>query len=88
MILGSGPLIAQLCLRSRKWAHEAINNGRFGPAVERQGILYVDLNRVEQTLDRPFTPAQITAAADGRPDRIITINMEDEDAGSIDTATV
>ena len=59
MILGSGPLIAQLCLRTRKWAPEAIAEGRFGSAVERQGVLFVDLDRVADSLGRVFTDEQI-----------------------------
>ena len=82
MILVTGPLIAQLCHRTRKWAHEAISNGRFGPSIERQGVLYVDLDRVADSLGRTFADEQITAAMEGRPDRIITINMEDNDAGA------
>jgi hypothetical protein len=82
MILVSGPLIARLCLQTRKWAHELITHGRFGSAIEQRGVLYVELDRVEHTLGRVFTDAQIVDAAEGIPDRIINI-MEDEDAASI-----
>jgi hypothetical protein len=52
MILVSGPLIAQLCFRTRKWAHEAITDGRFGSPLERQGVLFVKFDRVEGSLGR------------------------------------
>ena len=82
MILVSGPLIAQLCFRTGKWAHEAITRGRFGSAVEQRGVLFVQLDRVEDGLGRIFSEGQILAATEGRPDRIITVITEENDDGS------
>jgi hypothetical protein len=80
MILVSGPLIARLCLSTRKWAHEAITGGRFGSAIEQRGVLYVELDRVAHSLGRIFTDEQIAAATEGRPDRIINIPDYQEEA--------
>ena len=89
MILVSGPLVAQLCLRTRKWAHEAITAGRFGSPTQRKGVLFVDLARIEHSLGRTFTDEQLAAAAEGRPDRIITRPDYQEDAdASIGSDTI
>jgi hypothetical protein len=44
--LVSGPLIAKLCLRTRKWSHERLRAGSFGPVIERNGILFAELRGV------------------------------------------
>jgi hypothetical protein len=44
MVLISGPVIAKLALRTRKWAHEHMRRGTFGPlTVDSYGVLYADL---------------------------------------------
>jgi hypothetical protein len=73
MILVSGPALAKLRLRTRKWAHQAISRGRFGPVTRRKGILYVPLKAIESDCGEKFTADQIHAAAEGRPDRFLTI---------------
>jgi hypothetical protein len=65
----SGPLIAKLCLRTRKWSHELMRAGRFGPVVERNGVLFAELAGVEQHLGLSFDERQITAI--GRPDQYV-----------------
>ena len=74
MVLISGPVIAKLALRTRKWAHEHMRRGTFGPlTVDSFGVLYADLATVERRLGGPITPAQLERAAGGISARIITI---------------
>ena len=75
----SGPAIARLTLRSRKWAHEQICKGRFGPPIWRAGVLYVELAQVERRIGAGFDSAQLEAACDGYCDRILEI-PDQEDA--------
>ena len=75
MILGSSPLIGRLCGHTRKWAHQAIRRGAFGPVTRRKGCLYVDLARVEAYCGLKFTQSQIVCAADGVPDRALCIEL-------------
>jgi hypothetical protein len=77
--LVSGPLIAKLCLRTRKWSHERMRAGSFGPVIERNGVLFAELAGVEKRLGVSFDPAQIVAA--GRPDQYILSVEEAADAG-------
>jgi len=35
--------------------------------IERQGVLFVDLARIEHSLGRSFTDEQVAAATEGRP---------------------
>ena len=60
-----------------------------GPAIGRTkswGVRYVDFERVERVLHRVFSDSEIADAAEGRPDRIITLKekllADDEAAGS------
>jgi hypothetical protein len=79
MILVSGPTIARLGLHTRKWAHAHMQRGSFGAVIRvpvagyADGVLYAELNGVERFLDRQFNQAEIDRAADGKPDRILTI---------------
>ena len=74
MVLISGPVIAKLALRTRKWAHEHMRRGSFGPlTVDSSGVLYADLAAVERRLGGPITRAQLEGAAGGISARIITI---------------
>ena len=75
MILISGPVIAKLALRTRKWAHEHMRRGTFGPlTVDSCGVLFADLAAVESRLGGPITPAQLDRAAwAGIPARIIIV---------------
>jgi hypothetical protein len=77
-ILVSGPLIAKLCLRTRKWSHSLLRAGSFGPVIERNGVLFVELAGVEQHVGVSFDQAQIVAA--GRPDQYVLCNEEAADA--------
>jgi hypothetical protein len=83
MIFVSGPAIARLMLRTRKWAHEAIRRGNFGPVSVRGGVLYVDLLAVQSHTCITFTDAQIDSAGEGMPDRIIR-TQPNEDANGAD----
>jgi hypothetical protein len=74
MVLISGPVIAKLALRTRKWAHEQLRRGTFGSlTVDSCGVLFADLAAVERRLGGPVTPAQLERAAGGISARIITI---------------
>jgi hypothetical protein len=74
MVLISGPVIAKLALRTRKWSHEHMRRGSFGPlTVDSCGVLYADLAVVEHRLGGPITRAQLERAAGGISARIITI---------------
>ena len=47
-----------------------------GPAIWRTkswGVRYVDFERVERVLHRVFSDSEIADAAEGRPDRSITL---------------
>ena len=74
MVLISGPVIAKLALRTRKWAHEHMRRGSFGPlTVDSCDVLFADLAAVERRLGGPITRAQLDRAAGGISARIITI---------------
>jgi hypothetical protein len=74
MILISGPVIARLGLRTRKWAHDGIRRGWFGPVTRRRRVLFVSLQRVETFFEIQFTPAQIEQAREGQPNRVLIIS--------------
>jgi hypothetical protein len=80
MILISGPMIGRLCGHTRKWAHEHLHRGSFGPVtLGPGGVLYAPLANVETFTCLTFTPDQIARAAEGRAKRLITIpKPEDE----------
>ena len=64
MTLISGPVIAKLALRTRKWAHEHMRRGTFGPlTVDSCGVLFADCAAVERRLGGPITQAQLDRAA-------------------------
>ena len=79
MILVSGPTIARLNLHTRKWAHEHMQRGSFGPVTRvpvagyAEGVLYAELAAVERFCGRQFDQTEIDQAVDGKPDRILTI---------------
>ena len=74
MVLISGPVIAKLALRTRKWAHEHMRRGTFGPlTVDSCGVLFAELSSVESRLGGPITPAQLDRAAGGISARIINV---------------
>lgn len=77
MTLISGPLIARLSLRSRKWAHDAIRRGWLGDATRHRGVLFVRLTAVEAFFGVHFTLGQIEQAREGQPDRVLVISEED-----------
>jgi len=64
MILVSGSTIARLYGgRTRKWAHEHLRRGSFGPiTVAPDGVLFAALSGVEAYAGRSFTAAQLAAA--------------------------
>jgi hypothetical protein len=74
MILLSGPAIARLGLHTRKWAHEQIQRGAFGPVTRGpSGVLYVELSGVCEFYGRQFNQAEIDRAVGGQPDRILIV---------------
>jgi hypothetical protein len=74
MVLISGPVIAKLALRTRKWSHEHMRRGSFGlVTVDSCGVLFADLAAVEHRLGGPITQAQLDRAAGGIAGRIITV---------------
>jgi hypothetical protein len=63
MILVSGPVIARLNSRTRKWAHEHLRHGSFGLTVTApNGMLYAELPAVEAHLGTTFDMAQKRSA--------------------------
>jgi hypothetical protein len=78
MVLISGPVIAKLALRTRKWSHEHMRRGSFGSlTVDASGVLFADLTVVECRLGGPITQAQLDRAAGGIAGRIITVPDEE-----------
>jgi hypothetical protein len=61
-MLVSGPIIAHLLARPRMWALRQISDGHFGPVIERDCVLLVELARVEAVVGTTFSPAQLEAA--------------------------
>jgi hypothetical protein len=62
MILISGPSIARLALHTRKWAHEHLRRGTFGPiTIGSDGVLYAEVTNVEHALKQPITAERLAA---------------------------
>ena len=75
----SGPAVAKLCARTRKWANQHMHRGSFGKITEgRNDVLYVDLTAVERYAGQKFTAAQLVDAREGFADRVINITEETE----------
>jgi hypothetical protein len=73
----SAPAIARLSACTRIAAHLQMRRGRFGPLVQRGRVPYAALDAFQRHSGREFSPEQIALAVDGRPDRLITIDVED-----------
>ena len=73
----SAPAIARLSACSRIAAHLQMRNGRYGQLVQRGRVPFAALPAVERYAGRQFSPEQIAMAVDGRPDRLIKIDVED-----------
>jgi hypothetical protein len=73
----SAPAIARLSACSRIASHVAMRHGRYGQLVQRGRVPYAAVSAVEHQVGRQFTPEQIALAVDGRPDRLIAIDVED-----------
>jgi hypothetical protein len=73
----SGPAIARLTLGSRMSANRHLRAGKFGPLLRRGPVAFAPLAAIEREVGRQFSPEQIEAAVDGRPDRLITIDVEE-----------
>jgi hypothetical protein len=73
MVLISGPAIAKLCLRTRKWAHEHLRRGSFGLVIEHDGTIFAELPAVELHSGMHFTAEQIEAAVGGYSTRKLTL---------------
>jgi hypothetical protein len=80
MVLISGPVIAKLCLHTRKWAHARLRLGSFGAIVEHDGVLFAPLSGVEAYAGTTFSEDQLAVAAGGKPDRILTVAEPQEAA--------
>jgi hypothetical protein len=73
----AGSALARLLACSRMTANEHMRAGHFGPPLQHGRIRYAALAGVEQHAGRQFSPEQIAVAVDGRPDRILTIGIEE-----------
>jgi hypothetical protein len=76
----SGPTIGKLCQRTRKWAHENLHRGSFGPVTKgRGGVLYAELEGVERYAGIVFSAEQLVAATarDDKPARLVTVPMSE-----------
>ncbi len=80
MILISGPVIAKLAFRTRKWAHAHLRRGSFGPVTVINGVLYAEQRGVEREVGETFSAARLALAAQGKPDRILAISVEPQEA--------
>jgi len=61
-MLITGPTIARLVLRPRRWAHRRVIAGDFGAVVARRGrAQLVDLAAVEARLGVTFSPQALAA---------------------------
>ena len=89
----SGPTIGKLCGRTRKWAHEHLHRGSFGPITRgRGGVLYAEVDAVEDFVGARFTDEQL-AAATARTDKPLACspsrrcqNQKHREAASADYA--
>jgi hypothetical protein len=77
MIYVSAPAIARLNACSRIAAHLQMRRGRYGPLVQRGRVPYAALAAVARNVGQEFSAEQIAMAIDGRPDRLISIDVED-----------
>jgi hypothetical protein len=85
----SGPTIGKLCGRTRKWAHEHLHRGSFGPVTKgRGGVLYAKLTGVEAFVGSRFTAEQLTAATarTDKPARLLTIPPTPEPETTVEAA--
>ena len=73
----SAPAIARLSACSRIAAHVSMRRGRFGPLLQRGRVPYAALEAVEHNTGQEFSAEQIAMAVDRRPERLITIDVED-----------
>jgi hypothetical protein len=72
----SGPTIGKLCGRTRKWAHEHLHRGSFGPITRGAGgVLYAELTAIDGFVGSKFTAEQLAAATarEDKPARLFTI---------------
>ena len=69
----SGPAIAALHHRTRKWANDHLNRGTFGKIVTCRHVVYATLEAVERAAGETFSVEQLAMAAAGNPDRIINL---------------
>jgi hypothetical protein len=61
-MLITGPTIARLVQRPRRWAYRRVTDGSFGPIIARRGrALLVDLAAVEARVGINFSPSQLAA---------------------------
>jgi hypothetical protein len=73
----SGPAIARLLACSRMTVNEHMRARHFGPVLRRGSIHYVSLAGVQRHSGQEFTTEQISRAADGRPGRVLVVQLEE-----------
>jgi hypothetical protein len=71
--------ISQLTMAPLMTVSDRMRVGRYGPTFRRGRGLYASIAAVQSVEGIVFSDAQITAAAEGRPDRIISIPDHEED---------
>ena len=76
----SGPAIAALHHRTRKWANDHLNRGTFGKILTCRHVVYAELTAVELAAGETFSVEQLAKAADGKPNRIIILPDQEQEA--------
>jgi len=61
-MLITGPTVARLLFRPRRWAHRRVIAGDFGPAVRCGRAWLVELRNVEERAGTVFSPSQLRDA--------------------------
>jgi len=80
MVLISGLAIARLCLHTRKWAHEHMRRGSFGPVTEHNGMVFAQLPAVERHVGEHFNATQLARAVRSR--HVMVIEPLEEEHGA------
>jgi len=79
MRYASETAISRLTLRPLMTVSDRMRVGKYGPVFRRGRGKYAALERVQMAEGVVFSESQIRAAAEGRPDRILDIPMQEKD---------